>query len=60
MRAAPGRSATCQLLPFPIDKARPCTKVLAEVGVVRRNEAEQAIIDPIAANAVPKCKVVQQ
>lgn len=43
-------------LPFSVDKTRPWTRVLAEVGVVRRNAAEQALVDRITAE-VSRCKV---
>jgi hypothetical protein len=36
-------------LPFPVEIARPWRRVLAEVGVVKRNAAEQAKLDEIAA-----------
>jgi hypothetical protein len=38
-----------QPLPFAVDKARPWSRVLADVGVQRRNAAEQALLDTIAA-----------
>jgi hypothetical protein len=43
--------------PFPLDKARPWSRVLAEVGVVKRHADEQAKLDEIAALVPTKCVV---